>query len=52
MVISAAVGAGHNGSTDELARRLEWRGFEVERHDFMTLLPGGLGGGGFCIIVG
>jgi processive 1,2-diacylglycerol beta-glucosyltransferase len=45
VVISAAVGAGHNTSTDELARRLERRGFDVERHDFMTLLPGRLGGG-------
>jgi UDP-N-acetylglucosamine:LPS N-acetylglucosamine transferase len=45
VVISAGVGAGHNGSTDELARRLERRGFEVEQHDFMTLLPGPLGGG-------
>jgi UDP-N-acetylglucosamine:LPS N-acetylglucosamine transferase len=39
VIISARVGAGHNGSTDELARRLVSAGFAVECHDFMNLLP-------------
>ncbi|MGW7573448.1 MGDG synthase family glycosyltransferase [Streptomyces sp. NPDC054765] len=39
MIISASVGAGHDGAADELARRLESEGFLVDRHDFLDLLP-------------
>lgn len=44
VIISASVGAGHDGAAAELARRLERDGFRVERHDFLDLLPAGLGG--------
>src|SRR5258705_4311579 len=43
VIISARVGAGHNGSTEELARRLATRGYDVTCHDFMDLLPGPTG---------
>jgi UDP-N-acetylglucosamine:LPS N-acetylglucosamine transferase len=43
VIISASVGAGHDGAADELARRLEGDGFSVDRHDFLDLLPAGLG---------
>jgi UDP-N-acetylglucosamine:LPS N-acetylglucosamine transferase len=38
-VISASVGAGHDGAAAELARRLEALGFRVDRHDFLDFLP-------------
>jgi UDP-N-acetylglucosamine:LPS N-acetylglucosamine transferase len=43
VLISASVGAGHDGAARELAARLEADGFEVTRHDFLDLLPAGLG---------
>jgi len=43
VAISASVGAGHDGATGELARRLRTKGFEVDCHDFMDLLPWRLG---------
>jgi UDP-N-acetylglucosamine:LPS N-acetylglucosamine transferase len=42
-VISASVGAGHDGAAAELARRLRDRGFTVDRHDFLDLVPAALG---------
>ncbi|MCM2425190.1 MGDG synthase family glycosyltransferase [Streptomyces sp. RKAG337] len=43
VIISASVGAGHDGAADQLARRLRSDGFHVDRHDFLDLLPAGLG---------
>jgi processive 1,2-diacylglycerol beta-glucosyltransferase len=43
LVISARVGAGHHGSTEELARRLSVAGFTVDCHDFIDILPGATG---------
>ena len=43
MIISASVGAGHDGVATELARRLRERGFQIELVDFLDLLPGVLG---------
>ncbi|WP_328324514.1 MGDG synthase family glycosyltransferase [Streptomyces sp. NBC_00455] len=43
VIISASVGAGHDGAADELARRLQTDGFLVDRHDFLDLLPVRLG---------
>jgi UDP-N-acetylglucosamine:LPS N-acetylglucosamine transferase len=43
VVISATVGAGHDAVASELARRLRAFGFDVTCHDFMQLLPLGLG---------
>jgi UDP-N-acetylglucosamine:LPS N-acetylglucosamine transferase len=40
IIVSAGVGAGHDGTTAELASRLGERGFAVDRVDFMDLLPG------------
>ncbi|HEY7224772.1 MAG TPA: UDP-N-acetylglucosamine--LPS N-acetylglucosamine transferase [Micromonosporaceae bacterium] len=40
VIVSAGVGAGHDGSTAELARRLAGRGFAIDQLDFMDLLPG------------
>jgi UDP-N-acetylglucosamine:LPS N-acetylglucosamine transferase len=45
VVVSASVGAGHDGAARELARRLAEQGFAVDRHDFLDLLPGPLGRG-------
>ncbi|MCO5998626.1 MGDG synthase family glycosyltransferase [Actinoallomurus rhizosphaericola] len=42
-IVSASVGAGHDGAADELARRLRAAGFSVDRHDFLDLLPASLG---------
>jgi UDP-N-acetylglucosamine:LPS N-acetylglucosamine transferase len=42
-IISASIGAGHDGAARELARRLELRDVEVQRHDFLDLLPGRTG---------
>jgi len=38
-IVSASVGAGHDGAATELARRLTAAGFGVDRHDFLDLLP-------------
>lgn len=43
VILSARIGAGHDGAAVELARRLRARGFEVGCHDFLDLLPGRLG---------
>ncbi|MFF3060397.1 glycosyltransferase [Streptomyces sp. NPDC057909] len=43
VIISASVGAGHDGAADELAQRLQRDGFLVDRHDFLDLLPARLG---------
>jgi UDP-N-acetylglucosamine:LPS N-acetylglucosamine transferase len=43
VVISASFGAGHDGVAAELDRRLTARGFGVERHDFVNLVPAPLG---------
>lgn len=43
VIISASVGAGHDGAATELARRLLDAGFLVDRHDFLDLLPARLG---------
>ncbi|GAA1262047.1 galactosyldiacylglycerol synthase [Kitasatospora nipponensis] len=42
-VVSASVGAGHDGAARELVRRLEAVGVEAECHDFLDLLPRGCG---------
>lgn len=39
VVISASVGAGHDGAAAGIADRLTAHGFLVERHDFLDLLP-------------
>jgi hypothetical protein len=42
-IISASIGAGHDGAARELARRLVIAGYAVRRHDFLDLLPAGWG---------
>ncbi|WP_433179001.1 MGDG synthase family glycosyltransferase [Actinoallomurus sp. CA-150999] len=42
-IVSASVGAGHDGAASELARRLREAGFSVDRHDFVDLFPASLG---------
>jgi UDP-N-acetylglucosamine:LPS N-acetylglucosamine transferase len=44
VVISAGVGAAHDAAAHEIGRRLRGFGFPVVQHDFLDLLPGGLGG--------
>jgi UDP-N-acetylglucosamine:LPS N-acetylglucosamine transferase len=44
VVVSASIGAGHDGAAAELTRRLRAKGLVVQRHDFLDLLPGRLGG--------
>ncbi|MCX3061247.1 glycosyltransferase, partial [Streptomyces sp. GXMU-J5] len=43
MIVSASVGAGHDGAAAQLAARLEDMGLTVDRHDFLDLLPGPVG---------
>jgi UDP-N-acetylglucosamine:LPS N-acetylglucosamine transferase len=43
VVVSASIGAGHDGAARELARRLQDDGFDVAIVDFLDLLPGRLG---------
>ena len=43
VIISASVGAGHDGAAAELARRLHDAGHTVDRHDFLDLLPARIG---------
>lgn len=43
LVVSASVGAGHDGAADELARRAAEAGYAVDRADFLALLPPGVG---------
>ena len=40
VVVSARIGAGHDGAAGELARRLGGLGFSVDRFDYLDLLPG------------
>jgi UDP-N-acetylglucosamine:LPS N-acetylglucosamine transferase len=42
-IVSASVGAGHDGAAAELARRLRESGFSVDCHDFLDMLPASLG---------
>jgi len=42
-IVSASVGAGHDGAAAELARRLRGIGYHVDVHDFLDMLPGRLG---------
>ena len=39
VIISASVGSGHDGAAAELARRLSAQGCDVDRHDFLDLMP-------------
>lgn len=43
VIISAGVGAGHDGAAAQLAVRLTGQGWTVERYDLLDLLPLGLG---------
>jgi UDP-N-acetylglucosamine:LPS N-acetylglucosamine transferase len=43
VIVSARIGAGHDGAAAELTRRLRARGFAVACHDYLDLLPGRLG---------
>lgn len=42
-LVSASVGAGHDGAAAELARRLTEWGFHVQVHDFLDTLPAAFG---------
>jgi UDP-N-acetylglucosamine:LPS N-acetylglucosamine transferase len=42
-IVSASIGAGHDGAAREIGRRLTGRGFEVTQLDFLDLLPGRTG---------
>nr|WP_241968087.1 glycosyltransferase [Streptomyces sp. ICBB 8177] len=42
-MVSASVGAGHDGAAAGLARHLTAHGHPVDRHDFLDLLPAGTG---------
>ena len=41
VILSASVGAGHDSAAAALADRMTSRGFAVDRHDFLDLMPGG-----------
>ncbi|GAB3958729.1 galactosyldiacylglycerol synthase [Actinoallomurus acanthiterrae] len=43
VIISASVGAGHDGAATEVARRLATAGYRVTRLDFVDLFPARLG---------
>ncbi|GAA1814231.1 glycosyltransferase [Planosporangium flavigriseum] len=43
VVVSASVGAGHDGAAAELTRQLRAAGLTVDRHDFLDILPRGWG---------
>jgi processive 1,2-diacylglycerol beta-glucosyltransferase len=43
LILSASMGAGHDGVAQELARRLRARGLQVEILDILGLLPGVIG---------
>lgn len=43
LIVSASIGAGHDGAARELARRATVEGYAVDRVDFLDLLPLGLG---------
>jgi UDP-N-acetylglucosamine:LPS N-acetylglucosamine transferase len=42
-IVSASLGAGHDGAAHEIGRRLADHGHEVTCHDFLDLLPLGIG---------
>ena len=42
-ILSASVGAGHDGAAAELARRLREQGFTVGCHDFLDVVPAAMG---------
>jgi UDP-N-acetylglucosamine:LPS N-acetylglucosamine transferase len=44
-ILSASVGAGHDGAAAELARRLREQGFTVGCHDFLDVVPAAMGRG-------
>jgi UDP:flavonoid glycosyltransferase YjiC (YdhE family) len=43
VIVSARVGAGHDGAAKELSRRLADEDTRVDRYDYLDLLPGRLG---------
>lgn len=43
IVVSASIGAGHDGAAAEITRRLRLTGCAVQRADFLDLLPAGWG---------
>src|ERR1700712_4692031 len=43
LVVSASMGAGHDGAAKELAKRLEKRGVAVDVVDYLAFLPAGTG---------
>ena len=43
MLLSASIGAGHDGAAGELADRLRAEGFQVTRYDLVELMPARLG---------
>jgi UDP-N-acetylglucosamine:LPS N-acetylglucosamine transferase len=43
LIISASIGAGHDGAAAELRRRLERQGYEVQVRDFLDALIGPVG---------
>ncbi|HEX4704766.1 MAG TPA: glycosyltransferase [Pseudonocardiaceae bacterium] len=42
-IVSASLGAGHDGAAHEIGRRLSAAGHDVTCHDFLDLLPMGIG---------
>ncbi|MBB6629748.1 glycosyltransferase [Nocardioides sp. KIGAM211] len=44
LIVSASVGAGHDGAATELARQAAAAGYAVDRVDFLDLFPRGVGG--------
>ncbi|MGW6145733.1 UDP-N-acetylglucosamine--N-acetylglucosamine transferase, partial [Streptomyces sp. NPDC055140] len=42
-IVSASIGAGHDGAAAELARRLTAHGLTVDRFDLLDLLPARMG---------
>lgn len=42
-IVSASLGAGHDGAAQEIARRLGEAGYQVDRYDFLEMLSLGIG---------
>ena len=42
-IVSASIGAGHDGAASELARRLRDLGYQVDIYDFLDMFPGSVG---------
>ena len=42
-IVSASLGAGHDGAAREIARRLRTSGHLVDSYDYLELLPFGIG---------